>query len=485
MSWIQLTHLARIRFHPTERFRPQDVGAPDTIGKDTELGVPEVRRRSATSAALWRIVGRGLRGASAAQTLLRLRIINALLFGLAVGVATAFAVACSTARRPQLLCLPFLLPPALTFFATSLSDIALTCSVYVLLASSLAVTFLDGPRAHWAGLPLGLASGLMLAGGRSAWPLAAVPAVALVAHVLAGPRQGGVRATAAFWTTLAIGGSGYYLLTDDAYRAGVAWERVGSIAPGGLGAAATWMSRHPSLMLGLVVLAALLEASLGGVRRAVVKTVAPAARRAVRPFAFSLAGLVALSLAASLYVDYPSLRPIVVPNPLSAQEYVTEVVSAMLTSFRMTPPDFLLVSLFWGGFGWFDTVPSPALLTGLSVATGVSSIGLLLWLARQPDPRRAMWLLTLGMGWIAALVLYALAIHAVRVMNVTGRYMAGWHLSVLAVLWAWPAVAGGPSDRSSRASPAIIWRLPRAGLLLTAAGLIHAYCLCFILWRYF
>jgi hypothetical protein len=138
----------------------------------------------------------------------------------------------------------------------------------------------------------------------------------------------------------------------------------------------------------------------------------------------------------------------------------------MLTSFRMTPPDFLLVSLFWGGFGWFDAVPSPALLTGLSVATGVSSIGLLLWLARQPDLRRAMWLLTLGMGWIAALVLYALAIHAVRVMNVTGRYMAGWHLSVLAVLWAWPS-----GRRSADSRPGHRPRSSGApgGFLLTAA----------------
>ena len=485
VSWIQLTHLQRIRFHPTERFRPQDVGAPDTVEEDPQVGVPEVRRRSATSSALWRTVGPRLRGGSAARTLLCLRMLNALLFSLAVGVATAFAVACSTAPCPQLLCLPFLLPPALTFFATSFSDVALTCAAYVLLASSLVVTFLDGPRAHWMGLPLGLSCGLMLAGGRSAWPLAVVPAVVLVAHVLAGSRQGGFRPTVVFWTTFAIGGSGYYLLTDDTYHAGVAWERVGSVAPGGLGAAATWMSDHPSMMLMLVALAALLEASLGGARQAVVRAVAPSARRAIRPVTLFLAVLIALSLAASLFVDYPGLRPIIVPNPLSAREYVTEVVAAMLTSFRMTPPDFLLVSLFWGGFGWFDAVPSPVLLTGLSVATGVSSIGLLLWLARNPDLRRTTWLLTLGVGWIAALVLYALAIHAVRVMNVTGRYMAGWHLCVLAVLWAWPALAGGPRGEPSWRSRASLWCAPRVGFLLTAAAVIHTYCLCFILWRYF
>ena len=194
-----------------------------------------------------------------------------------------------------------------------------------------------------------------------------------------------------------------------------------------------------------------------------MRAVAPSARRAIRPVALFLAVLVALSLAASLYVDYPSLRPIVVPNPLSAREYVTEVVAAMLTSFRMTPPDFLLVSLFWGGFGWFDAVPSPVLLTGLSVATGVSSIGLAPVAGTQPDLRRATWLLTLGVGWIAALVLYALAIHAVRVMNVTGRYMAGWHLCVLAVLWAWPALAGGPPTRSSRTSRASLWCAPEVG----------------------
>ena len=102
------------------------------------------------------------------------------------GWATGLAVACAPVPYPQLLCLPFLFVPTLPFFAMHFSETALLTSVYVLLASSVAVMFLDGPRAAWAGFPLGLSTALMLAGARSPWPLAGVVGAALVARVLLG-----------------------------------------------------------------------------------------------------------------------------------------------------------------------------------------------------------------------------------------------------------------------------------------------------------
>ena len=47
---------------------------------------------------------------------------------------------------PQWLAFPFLFVPSLPFFAMHVSETALLCSIYVLLAISLAVLFGDGPR---------------------------------------------------------------------------------------------------------------------------------------------------------------------------------------------------------------------------------------------------------------------------------------------------------------------------------------------------
>ena len=180
------THLWRIRYNPEEHFRTIDVGQPYVVDDD-QLRPTEVAQRSAVLARLERAVAPLLRGLPAPRVLLALRLLNALVFALAVGVATALAVALVPEPLPQWLAFPFLFVPSLPFFAMHVSETALLCSIYVLLAISLAVLFGDGPGSHWAGLPLGLATGLMLAGGRSPWPLTALVAAALLGRAALGP----------------------------------------------------------------------------------------------------------------------------------------------------------------------------------------------------------------------------------------------------------------------------------------------------------
>ena len=109
---------------------------------------PCAARCSHGSSGPWR---RCLRGLPAPRVLLALRLLNALVFALAVGVAAALAVALVPEPLPQWLAFPFLFVPSLPFFAMHVSETALLCSIYVLLAISLAVLFGDGPGSHWAG----------------------------------------------------------------------------------------------------------------------------------------------------------------------------------------------------------------------------------------------------------------------------------------------------------------------------------------------
>ena len=108
----------------------------------------------------------------------------------------------------------------LPFFAMHVSETALLCSIYVLLAISLAVLFGDGPGSHWAGAPLGLATGLMLAGGRSPWPLTALVAAALLGRAVLGPSapHRARRNALVFWGGFGLGAAVFFVLLDDAYR---------------------------------------------------------------------------------------------------------------------------------------------------------------------------------------------------------------------------------------------------------------------------
>ena len=145
--WMGETHLWRIRYQPTERFRTIDVGRPYVV-EDDQLRATEVAMRSALLARLWEAVAPFLGGKPAPRVLLALRLLNVLVFAVAVGVATALAVATSSEPFPQWLGFAFFFAPSLPFFAMHVSETALLCAIYVLLATAVAVLFLDGPRAH-------------------------------------------------------------------------------------------------------------------------------------------------------------------------------------------------------------------------------------------------------------------------------------------------------------------------------------------------
>ncbi len=210
-------------------------------GRDAQRGPCAAVARGCTARA-WH--------SSAPTSLLRLRLLNALVFALAVGVAAGLAVALVAEPFPQWLVFPFLFVPALPFFATHVSETAILASIYVLLGTCTAVVCLDGPRAHWTGPPLGLATGLMLASGRSPWPLAPLILALLVARILLGPpgTQRPVRAALVFWVGMGLGAAIFMLLWNEPYRlmTEAYAVHVARFLPGPLRATGQWLLAHPA-----------------------------------------------------------------------------------------------------------------------------------------------------------------------------------------------------------------------------------------------
>ncbi len=363
------------------------------------------------------------------------------------------------------------------------SETALLTSAYVLLASSLAVLFLDGPRAHAAGFPLGLGTALMLAGGRSPWPLVAVVAMALGARILVGSKKerGGVGAGVVFWAGFALGSGAFYHLVSNVYRPMLLLFTA--YAPAGLRPGAVWLIEHPWGIAGLTALAGAAEVALARLRRRFPDDWAHTAGRVVRWAALALAAAVGLSLLGSLFLPYPQLElePL---QRLPRAAFVTRILATMATMFLLRDPNFLLHSTFWAGFGWLDTMPDETFLSIPTFLTAASLITLLLHLARHGDVRRFLWLLALGLGSAIALVIYALSIHGLP-MALQGRYLIGWYLPVLSVIGSGVVLTESPMALVARGRLAILDRIPWPAALLALCGVVHVYCLCFILGRYF
>jgi hypothetical protein len=229
----------------------------------------------------------------------------------------------------------------------------------------------------------------------------------------------------------------------------------------------------------LPLVGAALELAFARLRTYVGRSFAAGAVRVTALVAYVLAGLVVLSLLGSLVVSYPQL-PLEPVTAMTAAERTSAVLRTMATMFRLAEPNFLLASSFWLGFGWLDTMPGAhvqGLLVGLA---GVASAALLLDVGRHGRVRRLLWLLAFGAGAVASLVLYTLSTQGI-VAALQGRYLIGWYLPLLAVI----SSALVLEHRGSARGPAPTVGRTRAAMLLAVASAVHAYCLSFVLQRYF
>ncbi len=499
-DWARRTHFERIKFYPDERFHRVHVGRPYAEAWGRHVFPEDVSSRSPTATWLWRLLAAGLGDRPPQATLLATRLVNALLFGLALGLGTALVAACSSVPYPGLVMLIFLLVPALPFFAMHMSETAVMTAAHVLGACAILTVWLGATRPFPAGLALGMAVALALASGRSAWPLAGLWGAALLGRALFVPSpadrrvSSAVRTAAAFWVGVALGLIPLVALADGRFFAQIV-ETTSRRLAGPLPAPQGALAHAATLPVVALVGACGLEAIVASLRaRARLGEGVWAARVATAVASLGAVALVVVTLA-SLAVRFPTLEPFGEANPPALEHYIRDVLLVATTSWRVATPDHLLVTTFWTGFGWLDTIPPRAMVSGLVLATEASLLVSLVHLARSRAARQVGYLVVLVAGGLASLGAYAAASHAL-LRNLHGRYLIGLYVSGLALAWS-PLLLSGDtglaskqrlrdrgSDRiatgaSGRAEPL------RVPLVLIACALLHTYCLVFILRRYF
>jgi hypothetical protein len=125
-------------------------------------------------------------------------------------------------------------------------------------------------------------------------------------------------------------------------------------------------------------------------------------------------------------------------------------------------------------------MPGPFFEAALVALVAGGLLLLLRHVATHGDLRRLLWIAVLATGAAVALVLYTLTTQVSKPLH--GRYLIGWYLCLLAVVGSAAALDHRPHAASRPGPPS---GTGRAAFFAVSVALIHVFCLCFILSRYF
>lgn len=482
----KIGHLDRIMNHDDERFRPSDVGTPFARPWPPASGPPPGAGKNSVTAALWWSgLSRVMPQLGAPGSLLAIRLANTALFALCLGVATLMLLVVSrgVVTAPQTVCLTLLLVPTLPFFATYVSEFSILTLAYLWVAVAAVGLFFDTPRAYLLGLPLGLGCSIALASGRNALPFMPIVGALWMGRALLGScdeesRTTDTRRSMWFWGGLAGGLAVYPLLSTQTFQSGL-WTPDATRVSDGFRDAAELLRRYPWALVVMTPIGFATERAMAGVRR---KVGSPhrAVLGAVRIVGYGAALAVVSSLIASSFYAQPLLWDAEAAPARTVWIYVAKVLHVAVTGFRLANHDPYLSTLFWGGFGWVDTIPSEAFISILIVLAAAGAVVTFALVARARRIRPAIWLMLVAIGWGAALVAYAAAAHYFH-RNLHGRYLVGPYLFGLGVCWS--VVAWVP--RTALPGRCRRFTVAREWLLLVLIAGIHAYALRLILLRYY
>lgn len=474
--WGWLAHGERLRGHPEERFRPSDIGHPYLV--NWHLVSPVGFERSSITVPGWQLLSRGIGRLPAARQFLILRLVNAVMFGLAVALAAALVAVLTPALRPSAWIAIMLVVPTLPFFASYVSNYAPGISAYVLMAAACVILVVDGPRASVAGFPLGIGLALAATSTRSGLPMIVMTLVVAGVRVVLGDRTKRLLPAAIFWAGMLAGALAMgYLLTEQ-YRNGVVVD-VTRLGPR-TGRTLAFVFAHPLLGLAAVsTLALWLEVLSARARRRWAGSAVRLLTPVIAPVC--LAGIVAIAamLAASLFLPFPHLRPNVGASTLTTATYAMDAVAAAITPFRLADPDFLLFTTFWGAFGWVDTVLPDTLLSLLAAGSALATAVLLYEHALTRDVRRFCWLIGMFVALTATVAAYAAAARWIG-LDLHGRYLIGPYLVGVAIAWSSALGAGSGAWEGQRR-----WDGAVAAGAWTIVGIGHSCALATIVTRYF
>ncbi|MEQ8763931.1 MAG: hypothetical protein RL885_08390 [Planctomycetota bacterium] len=470
-------HLERIKYRPRETFTPPNMAKAYETAWGDHVRPSRMASRSPWTVAIWKTIGL-VPARRAATALIRLRLLNALGFALAVALGTALIGWRS--RRPLLPVFVFCVP-ALPFFAVHVSNNAYLVHLATL-AGCLAIASFGRRRDHaWRGLWLGalltvLTLSSLPALVMAAWVVAAVLDRWLTAVRLRGSLRARVDSAYHFWGGLLLGvaplvvGWGIWDVFQkvrDQLR-GV-WPAVSELSTGSLTAMVILlMAAGFTFELVMTTAVARLRFRVGWRRISASAPIAAAALTAIA---------LAVFLLVSPFLGKPGLSRLAHERlPLGA--YSWRATEAVLSGLSFRQPDLFLSQGYWTGFGWMDAQPPAIWVRLLAGTAGIGLVLLLAWTVKNRQPRAAARALLWMLAAAAVAALTGFAAHLYQI-GIAGRYLVPFYAVVLSAAFSGWALWLSPSGPRNR------WQTSGSLLGMLAIVALHAYSLGFLLTRYF
>ncbi len=474
LKLAQDDHSERVRARVYEHFCAADMTQSSTANWSEHINTTPLRmsERSPATCSFWNLTRFLVRGASAGETVFRLRLLAVLTVALAGGVAAYWLTAGHT-TGPLAAWWPLLFAPGIPFFGMQVSNYFLLISSQIVIAGLLAWPWKDGHSDRWRGLMLGAAIGLCLVASRAAIPVAAAAGVILAMRATRS-RNGkslaaGCRQAACFWILL---GSGLLALSarslpeyDMAARQN--WRSIITEA------APTWLAEL-TFWRGVVLVVscgAAIEVLGGCVLANAVgcEGEAPAWQRRLTR-SLTLIGAAAL-LILPLFGAMPDFQGLSAHT--SAGPFVASAISSMLTSYGFFHHDYFLAETFWRACGYNEAI-GPRILVGIACFLVVSGWSLRFWLtATRPDKfGHALVTFLACAGYLTALAIGGWQ----SKHGLNGRYLVGFYVFLLVGSGVgWTMFTASLSERAAGlARP--LWLLPL---------LVHGAHLCALVERQF
>lgn len=429
-------HFERIKFRTDERFTAMDVAKPMRDGWAYHIGASEPNR-SIIARVIWSLAGQAFATGHSGIALLGLRLLNVAFVAICLGLSLALA---AWAIRPEQLSAfilaPAILIPGIGFFSTVLSNYAFLVGGYLVQAVALALLWMEPEgegrpsrlqpaAAFLAGAGIALASGSADNGVfSSAFWAVLIPMYWLVKGFKAMDVASELRRWLIFSTAFLLGILGVWLTVASVAAdfqflpprlISVFDGMVARVRPGFVGGQTLMASAF--LLPVILGSAILLNAGLILRRFQRLKWMGNVVCVAL------IAGTVCVGLAKHVMAALPE-RPAVLHT-------LAGVTLNFLQGFLPGTASWLVVSSFWGEFGWMDT-PVPALLVSLLRFLAAAGLLLLFLLSLRKNAAPA------GMGFLAVNIISVIAfISCISVgyylinIEVNGRYLIGPYLLLL------------------------------------------------------
>lgn len=461
----------RIKFHPEEKFVVNDTFDSRRMPWPGHVNSFHTGSRSPFVDAYWKLLGK-IEFSSVAETLLTIRLGNALSVSLSIGFAAWLIWGLFRLSLDGIWILaPFFLVPSLPFFAMHVSNYPFLIACF-LIQATLVGLMMSTHRLHPLNfLLLGFFFGLGCMSSSNAilslaflFPMMVVKVIVLYRGDQPRSLVGLFGAVGSLFFAFAFGMFAAVLPFFDSFFMSLMLDSVRVLG------AEVMIHRSLLLSCGIIFLGVLFTAILFPLSETKILQ--------AKKFATGLIAVCLLIVIVGPVIrDVQPLPNIEPPAPeMSPLNYIWQVLKTFIANFGMGYPDFYLSTSFWLGFGWLDVfrIGYFAYLIKVLPLLGLSLTFLALVHKRGMGP--LPWILGGAIG--IAFYLSALAVGALeKQINLHGRYMIGLYLFLLVVSFA----RSSEFLSSERKQQLSRFYFP---LIIFFSILLHTVCMITVITRY-